>query len=85
MKNLQQFSQYCEKIRSIHRETDTQQLEDDDHTEILYDNIEEYDVVEQECENQVELLAIETDVDADECDTVMRRHTCKQIIFNRTI
>lgn len=72
--SLQQFSQYCEKIRSIHRDLLEAQKVDDDQTEIL---IEECEGIEQECENTVELLAIETNVGDDGCDTINRRNTCK--------
>lgn len=81
---LQQFNQYCERIRSIHRElvdeSSLAQKFDDDQTEILVENmenIEEYDGTEQECETTVALLTIETDVGEDGFDTINRRNTCK--------
>lgn len=81
---LEQFSQYCEKIRSIHRDDSNivQSLKfDDDHTEILLENIEEYDGIEQECENTVEVLEIDTDVGDDGCDTINRRNMSESQIF----
>lgn len=76
---FQQFSQYCEKIRSIHRDlveesnvVQTQKFDDDGDTEILLENMEEYDGIEQECENTVEVLEI--DVDDDDCDVMNRRN-----------
>lgn len=47
---------------------------EDDHTEILFENIEEYDGMAQEMENTVEVLEIDTDVGDDACDTVNRRN-----------
>lgn len=73
---LQKFSQYCEKIRSIQRDLVEIQKSDEDQTEILFETIEEYDCIEQECENQTELLAMEAVVSDDGGDT-NRRHTCK--------
>lgn len=73
MRQLQQFSQYCEKIRSIHRDLGAQRIEEDEESkEILFESVE-YNVVEPECENQVQILAIETDTDADGSDTIGRR------------
>lgn len=84
---LQQFSQYCEKIRSIHHDLvdesniiQTQKL-DDDHTEILLEDIEEYDGIEQECESTVEVLEFDTDVGDDDCDTINRRNMSESEYF----
>lgn len=78
---LQKFSQYCERIRSLHRDlvdeshiAPVQKFEDGD-TEILLENIESYDGMAQEMENTVEVLEIDTDVgDDDACDTGHRRN-----------
>lgn len=81
---LQQFNQYCERIRSLHRDlvdeshiVQVQKFEDDEQTEILFENIEEYESIEQEMENTVEVLEIDTDVGDDGCDTINRRNMSK--------
>lgn len=84
LQTLQQFSQYCERIRSLHRDlvdesylVQSQKLEDD-QMEILLENIEDYDGTEQELEHTVEVLDIDTDAgDAgdDGCDN--RRNISK--------
>lgn len=82
---LKQFSQYCERIRSLHRDlvdeshiVHAQKFEDDQmHTEIFLENVEEYDGIEQELENTVEVLEFDTDVGDDGCDIVNRRNISK--------
>lgn len=80
LQTLQQFSQYCERIRSLHRDlvdesylVQSQKLEDD-QMEILLENIEEYGT-EQELEHTVEVLDIDTDAGDDGCDN--RRNISK--------
>lgn len=82
---LQHFNRYCDKIRSIHRdlvdESSLVQIQskcDDDQTEVFMEsveNIEEFDLTEQECEDTVAVFAIETDAAEDASDTTSRRNT----------
>lgn len=81
-KTLQQFNQYCEKIRSIHRDSidestviRNQTIEYDDQTEVLLETIEGCDSIEQECEEStVEMLLFETDADDEGSATINRRN-----------
>lgn len=78
---LDQFSQFCDKIRGIHQNlievsctTSTNKYEDhsDIATEVLEDEIEEHIPMEEIDEKEVTMLAIESDL-GDEGDGFVRR------------